>query len=80
MPFATPWMELEGIVPREICQTEKPKYHTISLLGGILKQSKKQTNKTNKQMNKPKGRSRPTHNKLMAAGGVGWRDGGNEKG
>ena len=30
LPFATMWMELEGILPSEICQSEKDKYHMTS--------------------------------------------------
>ena len=40
VPFATTWMDLEGIMLSEITQTEKDKYHIISLICGI-----KQTNK-----------------------------------
>lgn len=29
------WMDLEGIMPNEKSQTEKYKYHIISLIGGI---------------------------------------------
>ena len=32
LPFATTWMELEGIMLSEISQAEKDKYHMISLL------------------------------------------------
>ena len=35
LPFATTWMELEGIILSELCQTENNKYHMISLLCGI---------------------------------------------
>ena len=31
MPFATTWMDLEGIMLSEISQTEEGKYHMISL-------------------------------------------------
>ena len=31
-PFATMWMELEGIMLNEISQSEKDKYHTTSLI------------------------------------------------
>ena len=31
LPFTTPWMDLEGIMLSEINQTEKDKYHMISL-------------------------------------------------
>ena len=32
LPFATTWMELEGIMLSEISQSEKDKYHMISLI------------------------------------------------
>ena len=32
------WMDLAIILPSEVSQTEKDKYHMISLLCGILKQ------------------------------------------
>ena len=35
MPLATTWMELESIILSEINQSEKNKYHMISLIGGI---------------------------------------------
>jgi len=35
MPFATTWMELETLIPREVSQKEKDKYHMISLISGI---------------------------------------------
>ena len=34
MPFATAWMELESIMPSEISQAVKDKYHMISPLTG----------------------------------------------
>ena len=39
LPFAI-WMDLDGIMPSEICQMEKDKYHIISHV-----ESKKQKNK-----------------------------------
>ena len=44
MPFASTWMELQIIKLSEVSQTEKDKYHMISLICGILKK-KKDTNK-----------------------------------
>ena len=41
-PFATTWMDFEGIMLSETSQTEKDKYHMISLMCGILKQTNKQ--------------------------------------
>ena len=35
LPFATTWMELERIMLSEISQTEKDRYHMISLICGI---------------------------------------------
>ena len=35
MPFAATWMDLEGIMPSEISQTEKDKYYMVSLICGI---------------------------------------------
>ena len=35
MPFATRWIDLEGIMLSEIIQTEKDKYCMISLTCGI---------------------------------------------
>ena len=37
LPFATIWMNLEGIMLREISYAEKDKYYTFSLLQGIQK-------------------------------------------
>ena len=37
MPFAAKWMDLEIIILSEVSQTEKDKYHMISLICGILK-------------------------------------------
>ena len=35
LPFATMWMELEGIMLREISQSEKDNYHMIALICAI---------------------------------------------
>ena len=35
LTFARPWMELERVVLIEISQSEKDKYHMISLICGI---------------------------------------------
>ena len=37
LPFVTTWMDLEGIIPSEINQIAKDKYHMISLTCGIQK-------------------------------------------
>ena len=44
LPFATAWMDLENIMLSEISQSERDKYHTISLIYGIW-----WTNWTNKE-------------------------------
>ena len=35
MPFAVTWMDLEIIIPSDVNQKEKDKYHMISLICGI---------------------------------------------
>ena len=35
LPFATAWMDLEHIILSDINQSEKDKYHMISLICGI---------------------------------------------
>ena len=35
MPFAATWLQLEMIILSEVNQTEKDKYHVISLICGI---------------------------------------------
>ena len=35
VPFAATWMDLEMIILSELSQTEKDKYHMISLICGI---------------------------------------------
>ena len=37
MPFAATWMDLEIIILSKVSQTEKDKYHMISLICGIFK-------------------------------------------
>ena len=37
MPFAATWMQLKIIILSEVSQTEKDKYHMISLICTILK-------------------------------------------
>ena len=34
-PLATTWMDLEGFMLNEICQTEKDKYYIVLLVYGI---------------------------------------------
>ena len=35
MPFAETWMDLEILIPSEVSQKDKDKYHMISLICGI---------------------------------------------
>ena len=35
MPFAATWMDIWNIILSEVSQTEKDKYHMISLICGI---------------------------------------------
>ena len=35
LSFAATWMDLEIVMPSEVSQTEKEKYHTVSLICGI---------------------------------------------
>ena len=37
LPCVTTWMDLKGIILNQKSQTEKDKYHTISLICGIKK-------------------------------------------
>ena len=36
MPFAETWMDLEIVILSEVSQTEKDKYHMISLICGMV--------------------------------------------
>ena len=47
LPFAATWVDLEGTMLSEVSQTEKDKYHMISLTCGNWKQKQasKQANK-----------------------------------
>ena len=35
MPYAATWMDLEMVILSEVSQTEKDKFHDISLIRGI---------------------------------------------
>ena len=37
MPFAATWIDLKIVILREVSQTEKEKYHMISLINRMLK-------------------------------------------
>ena len=41
MPFAATWVDLEIVILSEVSQTQKDKYHMISLICGILKKGNK---------------------------------------
>ena len=47
LPFATTWMDLEGIMLSEISQTEKDKYHMVSHICGIFFKNTKLIEKNN---------------------------------
>ena len=36
--MAAIWIDLETVIPSEVSQTEKEKYHTISLFCGVYKE------------------------------------------
>ena len=65
MPFAVTWIDLEIVIQSEVSQTEKDKYHMISLICEILKNDTNeliykieidsQTQKTNLWLPKGKG-------------------------
>jgi len=49
LPFATTWIELEGIMLSEISQSEKDKYHTISLMWNLRNKTKAQRKKRERE-------------------------------
>ena len=49
MLFAATWMDLEFVILSEVSQTQKDKYHMISLICGILKKKGVQMNLFTKQ-------------------------------
>ena len=63
LPFVTTWMDLERIMLSEISQTDKDKYHMISL-----------KNKTNEQTTKQKLTHRFREQTGGCQGGEGWGD------
>ena len=64
LPFAALWMDLEGTMASEIRQSEKDKYHVISLMCGL-----QGTKQTKKKRDKPKDRLLTVENKLMVTSG-----------
>ena len=52
MPFETTWMDLKDILLSEISQTEKDKYHIISLICGIKNKQIKNKNQANRYREK----------------------------
>ena len=54
LPFATTWMELEGIMLSEISQAEKDKCQMISLICGVYEQTKKLKEQNSSRLTKPK--------------------------
>ena len=46
LPFATTWMNLEGIMLTEISQTEKDKYYVLSHIWNLKKKKKNEYKKT----------------------------------
>ena len=62
LPFAATWMNLERIIPSELSQTEKDKHCSISLVCGIVKNTK--TSEYNQS-----GRITDTENRLLVTSG-----------
>ena len=50
LPFATTWIDLEGIVLSEVSQTEKDKYHTMWSLLYVECKGKKQAHRHKEQI------------------------------
>ena len=70
------WMELEGIILREISRSEQDKDHMISLICGIeetkqsiLGEERRKQNKTKSERETNRKRLLTLGNKLRAAGG-----------
>ena len=51
LPFATTWMDLEGMMLSEISQSEEDKYHMISLMWSLRNTTNGQRKKTNQETN-----------------------------
>ena len=56
LPFATTWMDLEGIMLSEIRQTAKEKYRMVSLICGVQKTKQKRNRLSDKENKLPEGR------------------------
>ena len=52
MPCAAAWMDLEIIILSEVSQTEKDKYHMISLIYGIENMTQVKLSMKQKQMHR----------------------------
>ena len=59
LPFAATWMDIEGIMLREITQTVQAKYYRISPTCGIKNEKIKQTSEDNRKADSD------TENKLV---------------
>ena len=70
VPFAMTWMELEYIMLSEISQSEKDKYHMISLMWNLRNKTSEQRGK--RESDKPRKRLLTIENKLMVTRGGGW--------
>ena len=68
MPFAATWMHLEHLIPTEVCEKEKDKYHMIPLRCGIQNMA---------QMNHLQNRNRLTdmESRRVAGKGERWEEG-----
>ena len=54
LPFSTTWMELECIMLSEVSQSEKDKYHTISLMWNLRNKTDEHMGRVGKREgNKP---------------------------
>ena len=71
MPFVATWMNLEITILREISQTEKDKYHMISLIQHMV--SKYDTKELRKE------KQTHTENKRMVIKGEKGGEGGRER-
>ena len=62
MPFAATWMDLESVIMSEISQTEKEKYHMITHIWNLKRNSmneltkQKQTHRLREQINGSRGK------------------------